>query len=110
MIIPAAIIALLTVHLAIVWRQKHTQFRGKGKTEQNVVGSRLWPSYAMKSTGFFFILLGVLAALGGLAQINPIWAFGPYNPVQVTAGSQCFGGRALLGRSLEGQRDRGLGR
>ena len=28
------------------------------------------------------------AALGGLAQINPIWLFGPYNPAQVSAGSQ----------------------
>ena len=27
------------VHLAIVWRQKHTQFPGPGRTEDNVVGS-----------------------------------------------------------------------
>jgi ubiquinol-cytochrome c reductase cytochrome b subunit len=30
----------------------------------------------------------VLAALGGLAQINPVWLFGPYNPAQVSSGSQ----------------------
>ena len=26
--------------------------------------------------------------MGGLFQINPIWNFGPYNPAQVSAGSQ----------------------
>ena len=30
----------------------------------------------------------VLALLGGLVQINPIWLWDPYNPAQVSAGSQ----------------------
>jgi ubiquinol-cytochrome c reductase cytochrome b subunit len=91
LILPALIVGLLTVHLAILWRQKHAQFRGPGRTEDNVVGSRMWPTYALKSTGLFFIVTGILAGLGGLAQINPIWLYGPYNPAQAaasTAGSQ----------------------
>ena len=36
-------------HLAILWRQKHTQFPGPGRTEDNIVGSRLWPTYAARS-------------------------------------------------------------
>ena len=32
LIIPVAIAALLGAHLAILWRQKHTQFRGRGRT------------------------------------------------------------------------------
>ena len=50
-VIPLIITALLGVHLAMVWRQKHTQFRGPGRTEDNVVGERVWPGFAMKSTG-----------------------------------------------------------
>jgi ubiquinol-cytochrome c reductase cytochrome b subunit len=91
LILPALIVGLLTVHLAILWRQKHAQFRGPGRTEDNVVGSRMWPTYALKSTGLFFIVTGILAGLGGLAQINPIWLYGPYDPAQAaaaTAGSQ----------------------
>ena len=88
LLLPGLILALLVAHMAILWRQKHTQFRGKGKTEDNVVGSRLWPSYALKSTGFFFMLLAVLAALGGLAQINPIWLYGPFRAADVSAASQ----------------------
>ena len=91
LILPAMIVGLLTAHLAILWRQKHTQFRGPGRAEDNIVGSRLWPTYALKSVGLFFLVAAVLAGLGGLAQINPIWLYGPYDPAQAaaaTAGSQ----------------------
>jgi quinol---cytochrome-c reductase cytochrome b subunit len=88
MIVPAAIAVLLSIHLAIVWRQKHTQFPGIGKRETNVVGSKLWPTYAMKSAGLFFGLFSLLAALGGLVQINPVWLYGPFRADQVTSPAQ----------------------
>ncbi len=75
---PGLIAALLGVHLAIIWRQKHTQYPGHGRSERHVVGSRLWPTYAAKSIGLFAAVFAVVAALGGLAQINPIWLYGPY--------------------------------
>jgi ubiquinol-cytochrome c reductase cytochrome b subunit len=88
LIVPALIIGLLTVHLAIVWRQKHTDFPGVGRRESNVVGSKLWPTYATKSVGLFFATFAVLAALGGLVQINPVWLYGPFEPQQVTSPAQ----------------------
>ncbi len=88
LIIPAAIAALLGAHLAILWRQKHTQFRGRGRREDNVVGSRLWPTYAAKSVGLFALVAGVLALLGGLAQINPVWLYGPFDPAAVSTAAQ----------------------
>ena len=78
LILPALIASLLGLHLALVWRQKHTQFAGPGRREGNVVGYRLWPAYAFKSVGLFFLVAAVVAALGGLAQINPVWAYGPF--------------------------------
>jgi ubiquinol-cytochrome c reductase cytochrome b subunit len=87
-IVPLVLLGLITVHLMLIWYQKHTQFAGPGRTEDNVVGSRLYPAYSAKAGGFFFLVFAVLAALGGLAQINPVWLYGPYNPSQVTAGSQ----------------------
>lgn len=85
---PVLILGLLTAHLMILWRQKHTDFPGPGKTETNIRGSRLWPQYAMKSAGLFMLVFAVLAALGGLFQINAVWLYGPYNPYTVSAGSQ----------------------
>ena len=46
------------------------------------------PVYAAKAGGFFFIVFGVIAMMGGLLAVNPVWKFGPYDPTKVTAGSQ----------------------
>jgi ubiquinol-cytochrome c reductase cytochrome b subunit len=88
LLIPAILAALIGAHLALVVRQKHSQFPGPGRTEHQVSGERIYPVYAAKAGGFFFIVFGVCAALGGFAQINPVWLFGPYNPAQVSSGSQ----------------------
>ncbi|GHH52716.1 cytochrome bc1 complex cytochrome b subunit [Lentzea cavernae] len=88
LIIPAIILGLIAAHLALVWYQKHTQFPGVGRKETNVVGVRIMPVFAAKGGGFFAIVVGVIAIMGGVFQINPIWNIGPYNPAQVSAGSQ----------------------
>jgi len=88
LIVPALITVLLAAHLAILVRQKHTQFDGPGRHEDNVVGERMWPTYAAKALGLFFLTSAVLAFLGGVFQINPIWIYGPFDPAQVSAASQ----------------------
>jgi ubiquinol-cytochrome c reductase cytochrome b subunit len=88
LIVPALIAGLLGLHLMIVWRQKHTQFPGAGRTEHNVVGSFLWPVYTARSIGLFAAVFAVLSGLAGLAQINPIWLYGPYRPAAVTTAAQ----------------------
>ncbi len=88
LLVPGLILALVTAHLLMVWYQKHTQFPGPGRTNTNVVGYPFMPIYMAKAGGFFFVVFGTIVALSGLVQINPIWAYGPYMPDQVTAGSQ----------------------
>jgi ubiquinol-cytochrome c reductase cytochrome b subunit len=53
-----------------------------------VVGERFVPRYVIKQAGFFMAVAGVIAVLGGLLQINPIWLFGPYEASVVSAASQ----------------------
>ena len=88
LLLPGLIAILLGVHLAIIWRQKHTQYPGAGREERNVVGSRLWPTYTAKSIGLFGAVFAVAAALGGLAQINPVWLYGPYRAAAVSTAAQ----------------------
>lgn len=88
LLIPGIILGLVVAHLLIVWYQKHTQYPGKGKTNDNVVGYPVLPVYAAKAGGFFFVVFGVIVLIAGLVTINPIWAYGPYMPDQITAGSQ----------------------
>ncbi len=88
LLVPGLILALVTVHLMLVWTQKHTQFPGPGRTNNNVVGYPLMPVYMAKAGGFFFIVFGICTLIAGLVTLNPIWIFGPYTPDQVSAGSQ----------------------
>ncbi|GAA5045387.1 cytochrome bc1 complex cytochrome b subunit [Nocardia callitridis] len=88
LLFPGIMLALIAAHIALVWYQKHTQFPGPGRTEKNVVGARIVPVFAADQGAFFAFTLGVVAVLGGAFQINPIWNLGPYNPSQVSAGSQ----------------------
>jgi ubiquinol-cytochrome c reductase cytochrome b subunit len=88
LVIPGIILAVVGLHVALVWFQKHTQFPGYRKTEQNVVGVRVLPSFAAKGGGFFAVVFGVIVLLSGIFQINPVWTLGPYNPSQVSAGVQ----------------------
>ncbi|MBF6478604.1 cytochrome b, partial [Nocardia cyriacigeorgica] len=88
LLFPGIMLALIAAHIAIVWYQKHTQFPGPGRSERNVVGARIVPVFAADQGAFFAFTLGVVGLMGGLLQINPIWNLGPYNPSQVSAGSQ----------------------
>ncbi|MDQ1732779.1 MAG: ubiquinol-cytochrome c reductase cytochrome b subunit [Pseudonocardiales bacterium] len=88
LLVPGILAGLIGAHMALLIKQKHTEFPGPGKSEHTVSGERMYPTYAAKAGGFFFIVFAVCAALGGLAQINPIWLYGPYNTAQVSAGSQ----------------------
>ncbi len=87
-IVPATIALLLAIHLGIIWRQMHTNYPGPRRTDRAIVGSRLWPSYAAKSLGLFFLVFALVAALGGFVQIDPVWIYGPGNPIAAVPGSQ----------------------
>ncbi len=88
LLIPVALAVLITVHLGIIMRQHHSQFPGPGRRERNVVGTPMWPAYALRSIGLLLAVAGVLFLLGGLVQINPIWQWGPFHPYLSENGAQ----------------------
>lgn len=87
-LVPALIAALIAAHLAIIWRQYHTNYPGPKRTNRTIVGSRVWPSYTLKSLGLFLFVFALVAALGGLVQIDPVWIYGPDNPAAIMPGAQ----------------------
>ena len=88
LLVPGIILALIAAHVALVWFQKHTQYPGPGRTENNVIGVRILPVFGTKAISMGLFTFGVLALFAGIFTINPIWNLGPYNPAQVSAGSQ----------------------
>ncbi|MFJ9038384.1 cytochrome bc complex cytochrome b subunit [Streptomyces sp. NPDC102406] len=88
LLLPGIMLGLVAAHLILVFYHKHTQFAGPGRTEKNVVGAPFLPIYVAKAGGFFFLVFGVLALMGAVATVNPVWAFGPYRTDLVTTGAQ----------------------
>jgi ubiquinol-cytochrome c reductase cytochrome b subunit len=88
LLLPGVLLGLITAHMLLLVYQKHTQWPGPGRTNENVVGFPVLPVYAAKAGGFFFVVFGVTTLMGAFFQINAVWNYGPYNPAEVTAGSQ----------------------
>jgi ubiquinol-cytochrome c reductase cytochrome b subunit len=88
LLLPGLILALVTAHVMILWHQGHTQWPGKKEKEHVEVGAPMFPVFMMKTTSLFMFVFAGLAGLATVAQINPIWLFGPYNPLNVSNGSQ----------------------
>ena len=88
MIIPAMLLLLVAIHMFMVVLHKHTQYPGPGRTERNVVGFPVFPVYAAKAGGFFFLVFGIITLISATTSINGVWNYGPYDPSPVSAGSQ----------------------
>ena len=88
LLLPAILVAALGVHLLLMIVNKHTQFAGPGRTNDNVVGVPILPVFAAKAGGFFFVVFGIIVLIASFFTINPIWAYGPYDPSPVSAGTQ----------------------
>jgi ubiquinol-cytochrome c reductase cytochrome b subunit len=88
LLLPAILVAALGIHLVLLVINKHTQFAGPGKTNDNVVGVPIMPVFAAKAGGFFFIVFGVITLMASFFTINPVWVYGPYDPSPISAGTQ----------------------
>ncbi|MBK0329847.1 cytochrome bc complex cytochrome b subunit [Brachybacterium sp. MASK1Z-5] len=88
LLVPAAILGLIAIHMVMLVLHKHTQYPGPGRTERNVVGFPVFPVYAAKAGGFFFLVFGIITLISATTAINSIWVYGPYDPSPVSAGSQ----------------------
>ncbi|HXG39893.1 MAG TPA: cytochrome b, partial [Candidatus Limnocylindrales bacterium] len=88
MLLPGLFFALIGAHIGLLVLQKHTQYKGGLAREDNVVGRYFWPGQVFLSSGLFFLTAAVLALIGGLVQINPIWAYGPFEAYTVSSPAQ----------------------
>ncbi|MFF3466662.1 cytochrome bc1 complex cytochrome b subunit [Streptomyces sp. NPDC001984] len=87
LVIPGAMVALIVWHVVLYRRHGHMQYPGPGRTNKNIVGTPR-QVHAVKAAGYFFLVAGVILFIASIAQINPVWNYGPYRPDQVSAGSQ----------------------
>jgi ubiquinol-cytochrome c reductase cytochrome b subunit len=84
MLIPALIIGLIGVHLALIVRQRHTQFPRRGiDGHRMVVGKPLWPAQFQESTTLILWIGGLLVASAVVVPWSDVTLIGPYIPGEV---------------------------
>jgi ubiquinol-cytochrome c reductase cytochrome b subunit len=88
LLIPGLLLALITAHLMILWHQGHTQWPGRRERDNTEVGEPLYPIFMTKTGALFFFTFAALALAAAVAQINPVWLYGPYSPAADSANSQ----------------------
>lgn len=81
LILPLAFTGVVTAHLLILVRQRHTQFPHRGiDSDRFVVGRPLWPSQFVTSTSLLLGMAGVLAVFAVLVPWSDFAMLGPSQP------------------------------
>jgi ubiquinol-cytochrome c reductase cytochrome b subunit len=83
-LLPVVMAGLFALRHRLVRRHGHTRFAGPAGSGRP--GS-LRRARAAAGVAMFFATCAVLALLGTLAQIDPVWLYGPYQPGSISAGA-----------------------
>lgn len=102
LLVPGLLAAVVPLHaLILTWRQKHTEFRGRGPaTESKVSGGPFFPYFAVKNGATMMFTFAALAALATLVTVNPVWLHGPYAPGVPAPSAQPFWFSGVLDGAL----------
>ncbi len=85
MLIPATLIGLISLHLLIIVKQKHTEPRSNRSRKEaeggrRLIGIPIWPEQAVISMTFYLFLLSLVVLMATYIPLNPIEAYGPPSP------------------------------
>jgi cytochrome b-561 len=85
MLIPLTLIGLVSLHMLLLIKQKHTEprsnkTRAEAQGGRRLIGIPIWPEQGVISLSFFLFLLFVIAAMATYIPLNPIETYGPPSP------------------------------
>ncbi|MCL5023650.1 MAG: cytochrome bc complex cytochrome b subunit [Nitrospirae bacterium] len=85
MLIPAALIGLIGLHLVILVKQKHTEppankNRKEAQGGKRLIGLPIWPEQGVISMSFYLFLLFVIVLVSTYIPLNPVETYGPPSP------------------------------
>ena len=81
-VIPLSILGLMSLHLLLVLKQKHSMpgYARKLAEPGKVLGISLWPYHALLAGQLVFLMLGALSLLAAFVPVHPLAAYGPPTP------------------------------
>ncbi|MFG2000909.1 cytochrome bc complex cytochrome b subunit [Spirillospora sp. NPDC048911] len=85
--LPGAVLGLFALRHRLVKRHGHTEFKAHASRSLGTFQTAHLAAPKAMSVAMFLATCGVLTLLGTVAQINPIWQFGPFKPGDITAGA-----------------------
>jgi ubiquinol-cytochrome c reductase cytochrome b subunit len=89
MVLPAAIIGGVSAHMALLVRQRHTQFPRRGMDGHRwIVGAPMWPTQFAASATLMLWLGGILTLAAILVPWSDVLLLGPYVPGEVGNNAQ----------------------
>lgn len=85
LLIPAALVTLISIHLVIVIKMKHTQDPGitgrlkaqAGTVKEGLVGVPMWPEQVTVMVAVFFTYAAGVTLLAAFVPVHPIEVYGP---------------------------------
>ncbi len=85
MLVPAVLTALISMHLLVLIKQKHTEpgsnrNRKEAQGGRRLIGTPIWPEQAVISLSFFLFLMFVTVLTATYVPLNPIETYGPPSP------------------------------
>jgi cytochrome b-561 len=77
-VIPLGILGVLSLHLLLVLKQKHTMpgYARKLAEPGKVLGVSLWPYHALLAGQLVFLMLGGLTLMAAYVDVHPLAAYG----------------------------------
>jgi cytochrome b-561 len=85
MLIPAVIISLISLHMVILIKQKHTEpmsnrHRKEAQGGKRLIGVPIWPEQTVISLSFYLFLMFIIVLVATYVPLNPIEKYGPPSP------------------------------
>jgi cytochrome b-561 len=85
MLLPVTLILLVTLHMVILVKQKHSEpsgnlLRPESRGGKHLIGIPLWPNQVLISLTFFFIMAFVIFFVAVQFPANPVEKYGPPGP------------------------------
>jgi len=82
MLIPVMLICLISLHLLIIVKQKHTEPRSnmnrlEAQGGRRLIGIPIWPEQGIISLSFYLFLLFLVVLMATYIPLNPIEKYGP---------------------------------
>jgi cytochrome b-561 len=85
MLVPAALAGIISLHMLVLVKQKHTEpssnkNRKEAQDGRRLIGIPVWPEQSVISLSYYLFFVSLVALMATYIPLNPIETYGPPSP------------------------------